>query len=88
MRETVQDSDKRRRTRRKPQTTRVSFFGVTFEVSDSEDPDDVIERYVASGQHKLLEEVDPQTAVMLTERFVTHQKWLESQTPKKKDRNG
>lgn len=78
------ESPTRTRKRNKPPTTRLHFYGKTFEITDDEDPDEVVERYVASGQHKLLEKIDPELVIALTERFVNHQKWLDVKERKAK----
>ena len=73
-----QEDDRRSKPKRKPQTTRVSFYGEIFDVPDDKDPDEVIERFVAAGKHSMLERVAPDVAVMLTERFIAHQQWIEN----------
>ena len=77
------DRSNRKKRKNKPQTTRVTFHGVTFNVTDDEDPDTVIEAYVAAGKHEQLEESDPDTVLMLTKRYVKHQQWLEGEHDKK-----
>ncbi len=69
---------RRRQKRNRPQTTTVRFFGEVFTIPDTQDPDEVIERFVASGSHKRLERCEPDTAVMLTKRFISHQEYLRS----------
>jgi hypothetical protein len=61
---------------------RVSFYGKTFWCTDRDDPDEVIERYVASGKHKFLEQRNPELAKRITERFIEHQRWREAQGQK------
>lgn len=57
---------------------RVRIGSEIIDVPDEVDPDDYIERYVASGKARHLEETDVDLAKVLTERFITHQKWKEN----------
>ena len=80
------EKKRNKKQRNKKPLARLNFYGVVFYISDDDDPDEVVERYVASGKHEHLEKTDPQLAIDITRRFVEHQQWREEQEKKRKDK--
>jgi hypothetical protein len=65
----VEESVKPTKKNKLPQQ-RVQFFGKTILVSEDDDAEMALLKFVASGRHDILEKNDPETAAMLTKRFI------------------